>query len=166
MSGIDIIIIIPIAWGAIKGFKKGIITEIAQIFALILGFMLGAKYSHKLFNQLLEITSLSEQSVKILAFVIVFAIVAISVMLTAYLVTLLVKAIALGWLNKTIGMLLGIFKYALIIGVILFTVIRIDSKEQFIKPETKESSILINPLCYLAEHTIPYLKKIVLNNND
>jgi membrane protein required for colicin V production len=166
VSGIDIIIAIPLVWGAFKGFRKGIISEIAQIIAVILGFMLASKYSHYLYNTILKVTSLSEQTVSIIAFIISFLTVVTVIILLAHFTTFIVKAIALGWLNRITGMLLGIVKYALIIGVLLFAIIRIDSKEQFIKPKTKESSILLQPVCLLAAYTIPYLKKMIAEKND
>ena len=45
MNYLDIIIIIPLIWGAYKGFRKGFIIEIASLIALILGIWGGINFS-------------------------------------------------------------------------------------------------------------------------
>ena len=45
MSYIDIIILVIIAIGAIRGFSKGLIVEIATLLALVLGVFITMRYS-------------------------------------------------------------------------------------------------------------------------
>ena len=42
---LDIILAIPLIWGAFMGFKKGLILELASIVALVLGIYGAVKFS-------------------------------------------------------------------------------------------------------------------------
>ena len=46
MNYFDIIFVIPLLWGAYKGFSKGFVLEIASFVALGLGVWGGLKFSY------------------------------------------------------------------------------------------------------------------------
>ena len=52
MNFFDAIILLPLIYGAWKGFQKGLIYEVAMIIGLILGVYLGFKFSGLVFDLL------------------------------------------------------------------------------------------------------------------
>ena len=45
MNYIDIFLLVPLLWGAFKGFKKGLIIEVVSLIALGLGIWGGVHFS-------------------------------------------------------------------------------------------------------------------------
>lgn len=56
MNFLDVIIAVPLVYGAYKGFQKGLLFEVAMIIGLILGVYLGFKFSGLVYDLLQKIT--------------------------------------------------------------------------------------------------------------
>ncbi len=162
MNYFDIIIIIPLLWGAFKGFKKGLIIEVASLIALFLGVWGGVKFSSFSASYLGEMFSISEKLMPIISFSVTFIIIVISVFALAKLLQRFVKMVALGTINKIAGAAFGVLKFGLIISVLLSLVNNINTQIKFITPEMEESSLLYKPISNIAVVVIPGLKDINL----
>jgi len=163
MNYFDIIIIIPLLWGAYKGFKKGLIIEIASLTALFLGVWGGVKFSSISAKYLSEMFSISEKIMPLISFAITFIIIVIAVFTLAKLLQKVIKMVALGTINKIAGSAFGILKFTLIISIVLTLVNNINSELEFLEPEMENSSILYGPISSLAPKIIPGLNNISIN---
>ncbi|MCB0402911.1 MAG: CvpA family protein [Flavobacteriales bacterium] len=163
MNYFDILIIIPLLWGGFKGFKKGLIVEVASLLALFLGVWGGVKFSSVSAHYLGEMFSISEKLMPLISFSLTFILIVILVFLLAKLIQKLAKAVALSTINKLAGMAFGVLKFTLIISIILTLVNNINSEIGFIEPEMEESSLLYKPVSSLAPAIIPGLENISLN---
>ena len=72
MNYFDIIIIIPLLWGAFKGFKKGLIIELASLIALFLGVWGAIKFSSVVGNYLDQTFTVSEKFLPLVSFAVTF----------------------------------------------------------------------------------------------
>jgi len=162
MNYFDIIIIIPLLWGAFKGFKKGLIIEIASLIALFLGVWGGVKFASVSAKYLGEMFDISEKLMPIISFSVTFIIIVIAVFLLAKLLQNLIKMVALGTINKIAGAAFGVLKFALILSVILSLINNINAQISFIDPEMENSSLLYKPVSKIAVVVIPGLKDINL----
>ena len=61
MSKIDIILIIPLLWGAFMGFRKGLVLELASLVGLILGIYGAIKFCDFTAEKLIEYVEVSEE---------------------------------------------------------------------------------------------------------
>ena len=163
MNYFDIIIIIPLLWGAFKGFKKGLIIEIASLVALFLGVWGGVKFSSISAEYLSEMFDISEKIMPLISFAITFILIVIAVFTLAKLLQKFIKMVALGLVNKITGAIFGLLKFALIISVILNLVNMVNAEVNFIEPEMKNSSLLYEPVSKIALVLIPGLSDISLN---
>ncbi len=163
MNYFDIIILIPMLWGAFKGFKKGLIIEVASLVALFLGIWGGVKFSSISAKYLSEMFDISEKIMPLISFAITFILIIISVFALAKMLQKIVKLVALGLANKITGAVFGALKFALIISVILNLVNNINAEINFIEPEMQNSSLLYEPVSKVALIIIPGLKDISLN---
>lgn len=163
MNYFDIIIIIPLIWGAYKGFKKGLIIEVASLIALFLGVWGGVKFSSISANYLGEMFEISEKIMPIISFAVTFIVIVIAVFSLAKLLQKFIKLIALGLINKITGAAFGVLKFMLIISVLLSLVNTVNAQINFISPEMKESSLLYKPISKVALIIIPGLKEINFN---
>ncbi|NOZ46293.1 MAG: CvpA family protein [Chlorobi bacterium] len=157
MNVIDLIIVIPLAWSAYKGFSKGLIVSIASLLALLLGVYGAIKFSDITSGYLIQNFDFSSQYLPIISFAITFILIVVAVHLLARVLDKIVKAVALGFINRISGALFGIIKTAFILSVILTLINKFDEKTGVISPELKESSLLYIPLTGFAPLVFPYL---------
>src|SRR5579872_7334759 len=115
---VDIVLLVPILWGIYKGFRKGLIVELASILAIILGVWACSKFSDLVASFLgtyihSEISSLY---LSIISVIILFLGVVILVFFIAKRIQKLAEAIMLGIANRILGAIFGGFKWALLIS--------------------------------------------------
>jgi len=115
MNFIDIIILIPILWGAYKGFTKGFISELSTLVALFLGIWGAIHFASFIANFLIDSFNMSNKYVPIISFAITFILIVIAVHFIAKLLTKLIKAVSLNLINKLAGAAFGILKYQMLL---------------------------------------------------
>ena len=159
MNILDIIFLIPLLFALYRGFKKGMIHMIASLLALVLG-ILGAMKLRPMFAALLDsIFDINPGYMNVIAFSVAFVSIVIVVHLAAFLVEKLIKAVALNFVNRLLGMAFGLLVTAFVISMILWPLNQVNAEKQIIKPERIEGSLLYKPLSSLAPALFPYLKK-------
>ena len=157
MNYIDLIIAIPLVWGIFVGFKNGLIIEVASLAALLLGIFGAIHFSDLTANFLVTSLNVTTQYINLIAFAVTFVGIVIVVHLLAKMIDKLVKAVALGFVNRLLGMVFGLIKYAFIISVILVIINAINRNLNFLSDEKTESSLLYKPLSNFAPAIFPYL---------
>lgn len=160
MNYLDIIIAIPLIWGAYKGFRKGFIIEIASLAALLLGVWGGIKFSAYSAEYLSKVFNISAEIMPLLSFVVTFIGIVIIVFFIAKMLERVVKMVALGIVNRIAGMVFGMMKFGIIISVILNLVNTIDSEISFIESEVKTNSLLYQPLSDFSGKLFPKLNEL------
>ncbi|MDG1477113.1 MAG: CvpA family protein [Vicingaceae bacterium] len=164
MNYFDIIIIIPLLWGAYKGFKKGIIIEVASFIALGLGIWGGMKFSSVSAKYLSKAFDIAENIMPLISFAVTFILIVIAVFTLAKMLQKIIKMVALGFVNKAAGALFGMLKFGLIMSVIINFTNIINEQVTFIEPEMKNTSVLYKPIGKIAQIIVPGLKDISINN--
>lgn len=121
MKGIDICILLPLIWGAYKGYRKGLITELGTLFVFILATIFSFKLLEKVIGYLKPYIS-NESIIPVVAFLITF----IGILIGG---TLLIKAVKkfldfslLGSLDDLAGGILGVLKWTYILSIILWLI--------------------------------------------
>jgi membrane protein required for colicin V production len=163
MNYFDVIMIIPLIWGAYKGFKKGLIIEVASLVALFLGVWGGVKFSSISANYLSKLFDVSEKIMPLISFSITFILIVIAVYALAKMLQKVIKMVALGFVNKIAGVIFAVLKFTLIISVVLTLFNNINSEIGFIDSEMESSSLLYKPISALAPAIIPGLRNISIN---
>lgn len=157
MNYIDIIIAIPLIWGMYQGFSKGLIISAASLAALILGIYGAIKFSHITSFYLINNFDLSDKYLPIIAFAVTFVAIVVLVHLLAKVLDKLVKAVALGFINRIAGLAFNVIKYAFLISIVIVILEGFDKKMSFIPKDMKEQSLLYEPLAGFAPLIFPYL---------
>jgi membrane protein required for colicin V production len=160
MNVLDIIFLIPLVFALYRGFKKGLIHMIASLLALVLG-ILGAIQLRPVFASLLDsVFNIAPEHINVIAFSVAFVVIVLIVHLVAFLLDKLIKAVALNFVNRLLGMGFGLLVTAFVISMILWPVNQVNEDRQIIKPELIEGSLLYTPLSAIAPALFPYLKKL------
>lgn len=159
MGILDILLIIPLAWAAFQGFKKGLIYEIAKIVALLLGIFAAIKFSEPMRAWLSTATEWDEKWLPAIAFGIVFLVVVIGVYYFGKILDSILKAAKLGLINKLAGLALGATKMGLILSGVLMLIQSVDMGEMVLTQERKESSIMYEPVLKFGTTVIPAVRE-------
>lgn len=150
MNYLDFLLLLPLIYGAYKGFTKGFIIEVATLLGLLLGVFIAIKYSYYTENFLRDFLNISTKYLTYIALGITFLLVAICIYLLGKLLTKVVDIIALGLANKLMGMMLGCMKYFVALCVLLMIVDALNDKFHFLAQETMDKSLLFNPFLNFA----------------
>lgn len=155
MNVIDILLLVIILLGLIRGFMKGLFVEIASLLALILGVYGAIHFSNYAAGFLETKTDWSEKTIAITAFAITFVAIVFLITLAGKALTKIADFAALGILNKLLGGVFGGLKTALILSVILTIFDKMNRNLPFVDEQTIEDSMLYKPVNELVLKLFP-----------
>lgn len=154
---IDLIALGLLAMALFKGFRKGLIVAVFSFVAFVVGLAAALKLSAAAAAYLGAAVSVSQRWLPVLAFTLVFLLVALLVRLGARLLEGAVKMAMLGWLNR----LGGIFFYILIYGFIFSILLFYATELHLVRAETAAASVVYPVLQPLAPKIIGWLGVIL-----
>jgi len=149
MHTIDIVIVVILLLGAIRGYQKGFFHEIATLGGLVVGVLLAILASNLVAGVAETLVDWNIRVVKIVTFIIVFIAVAWLIRLLGTLMTKLFKALMLGFINRLAGFTTGLLKWGLILAVLLMVVEFFDHGSRLITEEMRQKSFFIPYLEFL-----------------
>jgi membrane protein required for colicin V production len=133
---IDFISVALIILSLIKGLRKGLVVAVFSLLAFVIGLAAALKLSAVVAEYLGASTSISQKWLPMLAFLIIFFLVALLVRLGARAVESVMQMTMLGWLNKLGGIVFYLLVYFLVYSIILFYA----TKLHIMKSETIQTS--------------------------
>lgn len=161
MAVIDIVILVFLGVCIFVGAKNGIIRQLGGIIGLFLGIYLSYMFSSALSGWLSEWVKTSETVMKVISFTIIMVATLILMSLIGKLLESLFSAVAIGWLNRLLGIILSLGIGVLLVGVVLFLLRYVDQNWFNVLGEEKFSdSKLAEPIISIVDNVFPYLKKL------
>lgn len=143
----DILLLIILAVGFISGLFSGAIKQVISLAAFLIGFVVACLYYQRLADVMTDFLSMAALC-KVVAFVLLWVVVPIAVKVIASLLTSVLNFVpVLGLLNRLLGGLLGMVKYSLVLGALIW----LFASTNLIKEETMQKSKLAGPLKALPE---------------
>ena len=161
MGTIDIILLVCLAPGIISGIRKGFISQVVSILSLILGIWAAFRFSSNLGEWLGERLEMSVAVVNIVSFVLIFVAITLALHLVAKIAEKLLRAVALGWADKVLGIVFALLKYLLVIGLIVMAFNELNTKFTIVSAEKLDDSVLYGPIRDFAYKIFPYLKSAI-----
>lgn len=146
MNLLDFLILIPVVWGCIRGFSKGLIIELATLIGMVLGILAAYYFANDVSEILSEYFSFGTKMMKIISSALIFIAVMLLSWITGKIIEKVVDMIALGWLNKILGGLFGLVKGVLVSALIVMAIVYFDNNEKIITPRAKERSMFYQAL--------------------
>jgi len=163
---IDIVLLIPIGWGIYKGFSKGLIHELAQIAALVMGVLAGLYLSKWIGGFIAGIFGTNEEHTQLIAFLVAFLGTLVLVFLVARIAENAVKNMSLGIVNRIIGAAFASIKFILILSLIINFINSADKHGLFLKKETREGSLLYKPVGAVAPLVMPFIMQVMSDTEN
>ena len=154
MNWLDVLLILPLVVGLVRGLMRGLISEIIAIAVVILG-VLGARYGAPSFSAWLLTQFTWPQGVcDVVAYTIIFLLIAILLSITAKMLTKFMRAIHLGWANRLAGGVFGIAKYGLIVLIAVFVMDRTNDAFHWLDGVKVVSDSVVYPYMVQATHAL------------
>ena len=155
---IDIILIVILIWGAISGFKKGLVLTLASFVAIIAGALSAYYGADAIASELSIKVDWSEKQIAVVSFAIVFLAVVVMVYILARVIEGTLKLVALGLANRVAGAVFGIAKNALIMTFIIFG---IKGFGKGLLPENADDECVVYPVVEsFAPFVLPYWEEM------
>ena len=146
MTVLDYVILVILVIGFIAGFIKGVIKQAFSLGGLILGIILGTLLYKPFAGLLLGFLNMSEKTAGIVAFVIILLVVPLIFGVLGKLLSKLVHAASLGFLDRLCGAVFGLFKYMLIMGLVIKILDMTGISDNIINKEEKKHSKYYEPV--------------------
>lgn len=146
METIDIIITVLLVIGLISGLRDGLVKQVAGLAGLIGGLLLGRAFYMPVGAWLTGVFGMSVEAAHITAFVLILVFVPLLFSVVGWLVSKLLSIICLGWVNRLLGGLVGVLKFALFAGIVITGIEFFDKRDGFISEEKKEASVFYYPI--------------------
>lgn len=160
MNILDIVLLACIIPAVIQGLRKGFIAQAVAIISMILGGWLAYRFSSTVTEWLGQWLDVSGTALNIVAFILIFAIVVTLLFLLGKILEASIKIILLGWLNKLLGLVFSLFKYMLIIGLLIILFDSLNSKFNLVSAEYLDSSFMYSGIKAISWSVFPYLKSL------
>lgn len=149
MNGLDLGILLLLAFAAWRGFRRGFIVELASLLALVAGLWAAARYS----AEVASAVGIGADETA-LGFLVTFAAVLVGVHLLARLITSAVDLVELGLPNRISGALFATVRSAFTLSVLLNLVLGY-SDGAMPPAAVREGSALHSPLQAFAPVLVP-----------
>ena len=155
MNLFDWMLLLPVLYGFYRGFTKGLILELASLIALILGVYGALHFSSFTFALLADYVEMDSVYLNLASYGLTFLAIVIAVSLIGKVLTMLVKMVALGFINRMMGALFGAIKALLMLSVLLLLFDGVNKQFGLVKEETLNASLLYTPIRTQVQNLYP-----------
>ena len=165
MNGFDIILGIPLLYAAYRGFREGIIVQLGGIAGLFIGVYFAFRHSSAV-GQWLHTDPPIAAAV---GFVVILLAVLLVMALLGHLIKGIFKLAGLGPIDAIGGILLGVFKMAVILSLFLYAFETVNSTTRWVENDRYTEAALYKPVRSTTALLFPYLdlmKNKITGNND
>ena len=158
MATLDIILLCCFIPGIIRGISKGFLEQALALVGIVLSVWAAFRFSSLVCTWLKPYVEVSETTLNVISFALILVAVSLLVFLVAKLLTKVAELAMLGWLDKTLGLVLALAVNSLVIGVFIILFDTVNNKFSLVKPEVLDGSIVYTSLRDLSYIVFPYLK--------
>jgi len=155
MNSFDYILLIPFMYGFYRGFMKGLIIELASLLALTVGIYGALHFSSFTFEFLSDYIEIKTVYLQLASYGLTFLFIVMLISLIGKILTMLIKLVSLGFINRMIGAIFGGIKVLLILSVFISFFDRFNKQFGMINDEILSSSLMYNPIRIQAEKIYP-----------
>ena len=142
MSAFDILVVVILAVGLIRGYKRGFLSQLAGLVGLVAGLLIARALYISAGEYLAVKVGTSVMLGQVLAFFLIWIAVPMILSLIANLLTKALQVVCLDFINRLLGAVLGGMKYLLLLSLLLQLVAFVDPEGEVVSRETMENSEL------------------------
>jgi membrane protein required for colicin V production len=155
MEILDLIILMPLIYGAYKGYKRGFIMSLFLLLAVVVGLYAAFHFTDLIVSYGKEHFAWKSSYIAPLTFLSLFLVVGAGIYFGGKVLESVIKLVKLSILNSLAGALLGLLQWTYFVGSLLLMLISFDQKESIISKETKQHSFIIPAITSVLHGSIP-----------
>lgn len=110
MAVFDIVVVILLVVGAIRGLRQGFLSQLASVVALLLGIWGAVRFSDYMATLLSEKFDIGSAHLPIISFAVTFILIVIAIHFIEKIVERFLNLAMLGGINKVLGFVFGFAK--------------------------------------------------------
>lgn len=165
MSAFDIFLLVPISYGAFKGFQRGLLLEVISLGALLIGIIGGLKLLNQAIPVMRGFVGDIFGVLPFLTFLVVFAAIIMAVKLLGLFLKKAIDFTPLGLIDNLLGGMLGALKWCFALSLLLYvsglagmTVSEETAQASFVYPKL----VLLTPLALKGiGMLVPFVKTLL-----
>ena len=161
MNLLDIILLILLIPGIIRGISKGFLEQVVSLAGIVLSVYMAYHFSEPVCTWLAQYITVSDTVLRVIGFAVMLVGVLIIVMFFAKLLTKVADMASLGWINKVLGFVFSLAVSALILSILIILFDTINTKFELVKSPVLTDSVLYGHLKDLGSLIFPYLKQLL-----
>lgn len=154
---LDIVLLLPIAYGLVQGFVRGFLSELAGLVGIVAGLVVSLRFGAVLSDNLIHYFPENPTIVLVLSYLSLFIAIFWLSKLTASLLRNIVRALALDPLNRLLGGLFGAVKWGFIVAALCYLTHYLQDSKPIFKPETLKASIVYQHLLEAMDLLLEFL---------
>ncbi|WCM41402.1 CvpA family protein [Flavobacterium sp. CBA20B-1] len=159
MIVVDLIIAVLLGYALFKGVKNGLVVSVVSFVALIAGIYLSLRFSFYVRGFLTIHTQWNPETLTVVAFMLTFVIVLVSLFFLGRALTKIAESLALGFVNKLFGAVFEGLKMLLIISVFLNVFQKINYNNLIVPEEKLDTSVFYKPIEKVAQYIFPLMEQ-------
>ncbi len=165
MNYIDIILILYLVWGFYTGFKKGVIYMLVSFVSIIIALYAAVHFSYLSTKLLANWLNKHPQDLKILSYIVTFLGVFLLMHLIGKILDHLIKAVALGFINRILGGVLSVGIKVIILSLLIWIFDQANQIVPLVSLKNIDESVMYKPIRDLSPVILRNIEKLK-NNED
>lgn len=161
MNLLDIILLILLIPGTIRGITKGFLEQAATLVGIVLAVYLAYHFSEPVCVWLGQYLTVSSTILHVIGFAVMLMGVLIFVLFFAKLLTKVADSASLGWFNRVMGFVFSIALSSVILSLLIILFDTVNTKFELVKTPVLTDSVLYGLLKDLGYWIFPYMKELL-----
>lgn len=145
MAIVDIILLICFIPAIVSGISKGFVRQVVEIAAILLGAWVAFRYSSIASIWLSQHIEADKLAFHVICFIVILILTA-GLDAWGHLLTKILKVVSLGWINGVLGVVFGIIKAAMIMGLVIIAFDAVNDSVHLIDKESLDNAVIYNKL--------------------
>ncbi len=162
MNWLDIVIIVCITIGLIKGLFDGFIKQVVSLLALIIAILFAGVLAEPARNFLLDQPSIANAMPAFIitgvCYIVAFALIVLAIYGLGKLVEVAIKVTPAKTLNYALGGFLGVLGWTIALSLAFNLLTVFDPNYKLINKQTRKESVLFNTVNSVVPTLYPYIK--------
>jgi membrane protein required for colicin V production len=143
MNGLDYVLIIAVAIGALHGLRRGALGMITSVVSLVAGLYLASEYYERIAAFAATALGTNPNVSAVIAYIFVFALVFIAIGFAGSFVSGVLRTIHLGWLDNLAGAVVGGAIIAIICGLAVMLMAAVLPSDAELLRQSKLAPIML-----------------------
>lgn len=164
MNSLDVILLVLLLPGVIRGISKGFLEQAISLLGIIVSVWAAFHFQEDICGAIQShFPDLPETILRVSAFAIILVLVSVLALLLAKLLTRMVKMATLGWINRLLGALAALLLGVSIMSVLVIVYDSLSGGLGFGPGKLTEGSFMYKILKDFGYTLFPYLKQLISN---